>query len=97
MLLLSLCGTFVVKHYASIDTCLSLLLFLFTASGTGDKLASVCSELEQLRESADESLEQSLVRRGEMTPFGTVLNNASEVNIWLLLLLHYVLFNQLST
>jgi len=46
-----------------------------------DKLASVCNELEHLPESTNESLEQSLVRRGEMTPFGTVLSNTTEVNI----------------
>jgi len=46
--------------------------------------AVVCSELEQPRGDSAESSELSLVRRGEMTPFGTVVNNAVEVNICML-------------
>jgi len=70
--------------YKAVCVYLSFLLFLFAAGENDDKKASVCNELEQLRESSDESHEQSLVRRGEMTPFGTVLNNITEVNIGLL-------------
>jgi len=59
---------------------------VFAAGGRDDKSSSssVRNELEQLRDGTDESLEQSLVRHGEMTPFGTVLNNTSEVNTHLL-------------
>ena len=71
---------------------------MFAAGGRDDKSSSssVRNELEQLRDGTDESLEQSLVRRGEMTPFGTVLNNTSEVSTHLLRLLCSVLFDRLT-
>ena len=67
-----------------IDQCCSvqLLLLLCIAGSSSDKVALVCNELEQLRDNTEESLEQSLVRRGEMTPFGTVVNTAAEVNMY---------------
>jgi len=63
--------------------CCLLLLFIAVDSNAGE--ASVPSELDQLRNSGAESLEQSLVRRGEMTPFGSVVNSSIEVNISVLL------------
>jgi len=50
----------------------------------GDNVALAYNELDQLNDKGAESLEQSLVRRGEMTPFGTVLNTTVEVKI------HYI-------
>jgi len=57
------------------------MLLLCIVGSSSDKVALVCNELEQLRDNTEESLEQSLVRRGEMTPFGTVVNTAAEVNM----------------
>jgi len=59
-----------------------LLLLLCVAGSSTDKAVLACNELEQLTDNTEESLEQSLVRRGEMTPFGTVVNTAVEVNMY---------------
>jgi len=59
-----------------------MLVLVYAAVGVSDKVPVAHSELDQLRDNAAESLEQSLVRRGEMTPFGTVLNTSAEVNIY---------------
>jgi len=83
------------SKYVPVDLCLSWLLLLLTAGGSDDNLASVCHELDQLRESTDKSLDQSLVRRGEMTPFGTLMNNITEVRLLILVLL--VVFSWLSS
>lgn len=61
-----------------------MLLLVYTAGGMGDNVALAYNELDQLNDKGAESLEQSLVRRGEMTPFGTVLNTTVEVKI------HYI-------
>ena len=81
------CGIGVVSSYWHILVCTEhdvtvdlLLLLLFIAGGYSDKEAVVYNELDQLRNDSAESLEQSLVRRGEMTPFGTVVNNSIEVH-----------------
>jgi len=49
---------------------------------TNDKMPLVCNELEQLQNSSaeTESLEQLLVRHGEMTPFGSVVNISAAVS-----------------
>lgn len=62
--------------YNEVNKCINLVAFLF-AAGESD---SACNELQQLRDDGADSLEQSLVRRGEMTPFGTMMNNSAEVN-----------------
>jgi len=61
------------------------LLVLFTAGENNDREAQVYSELDQLRNDDAESLEQSLVRRGEMTPFGSVMTSSIEVNVCVML------------
>jgi len=61
------------------------LLLLFTAGENNDREVQVCNELDQLRNDNAESLEQSLVRRGEMTPFGSVMTGSIKVNMCIML------------
>jgi len=73
---------FLVADCVTVDYCHSVLLLLCTAGSVSDKLELVCNELDQLRDNGAESVEQSLVCHGEMTPFGTMANTSAEVNMY---------------
>jgi len=58
-----------------------LCIFLPYTAGEILEPLPVCEELQHLRDSGNtDSAEQVLVRQGEMTPFGTMMSNSSQVN-----------------